>query len=130
MKSSLMVLAVAAFCTFNPVQADEQTKARIQQAEEITKARIQARLRAIDTDVLLKQYETIQTELAKIQMQLALTDADATKSDNDRKKELGMLRSREDTLVRLRLSCVTKLEALTEVEVASSEHSNRAKISK
>ena len=79
MKSALLLLAVAALCSFSPVHADEACCDQ--------KTTIQARIREIDVNVLLRQYETVQTELGKMQMHLALLDLDEGKSVDERKKE-------------------------------------------
>ena len=111
MKSALLLLAVAALCSFSPVHADEACCDQ--------KTTIQARIREIDVNVLLRQYETVQTELGKMQMHLALLDLDEGKSVDERKKEAEMLLKRRQAMEDLSDRYLARLQRLAEVELAN-----------
>ena len=110
MKSILVILATAALCTFSPVQADEACCAQVS---------IQARIREIDLNVLLKQYEEVQTELTKMKVQIALLDSDESRSDAERKQTIKNYDRRRQALQMLRDEFVAQMEKLASIEVAS-----------
>ena len=111
MKSTLVFLSLAALCTFASVRADEACC-------EQPKVNIQARIREIDLNILLRNYEIVQAEIAKIEMQLAL-GSDEGKSAEQKKAEVDMLSTRRDRLSALKREYVAKLEKLSELALAS-----------
>ena len=107
----LLILATAAFYTVNPVKADEACCAQT--------VSIQARIREIDLNVLLKQYEEVQTELTKMKVQIALLDSDESRSDSERKQTLKSYDRRRQALQMLRDEFVAQMEKLASIEVAT-----------
>jgi hypothetical protein len=114
MKSLFVLLVFVALCVFSPVSADEACCTE-------SKPSVQARIREIDMNILLRQYETVQTELAKIEMQLAMNEADDANSAADRKKTAELLTRQQQVLATLSANYVHKLEKLSDVPLASSK---------
>lgn len=111
MKSLLLVCSLAAFCVVSPMAADECC--------EQPKVNLQARLREIDLNVLLKQYEAVQTELAKMKVEMALLDTRDDKSSSEIKKVAENRADRMQALKALRSQFVAAMERLASIEVAS-----------
>jgi len=105
-----LILATVALCTVNPVNADEACCAQVS---------IQARIREIDLNVLLKQYEEVQTELTKMKVQIALLDSDESRSDSERKQTLKSYDRRRQALHQLRDEFVAQMEKLAAIEEAT-----------
>ena len=63
------------------------------EGKSVTVQQIHERLRQIDLDIVLKQYEQLQSEKAKTEIQLILLETQAG-NDDDRKAQLDLLRNR------------------------------------
>ena len=107
----LLILATAALCTFNPVKADEACCAQT--------VSIQARIREIDLNVLLKQYEEVQTELTKMKVQIALIGSEESVPEAQRKQTIKNFERRREALQMLRDEFVAQMEKLASIEVAA-----------
>ena len=99
----LLILAMA-LCTVSQVNADEACCAQ--------GPSIQARIREIDLNVLLKQYEEVQTEITKMKVQLALLESDESRSDAERKQTIKNFERRREVLQNLRDEFVAQMERL------------------
>jgi hypothetical protein len=111
MKAICLFLTVFTLVSTAPILADECCATPA--------VNIQARMREIDTNILLMQYEQIQTELAKIDLQLLMMTSDESKSESDRQKEVQALNTRRAHFNEFKDSCVAKLEKLERIALAS-----------
>jgi hypothetical protein len=90
MKTFLIVGCVALLCCSAPIAGDACCDTKSTSVEQ--------RLRDIDLSIVLKQYEEIKVEEAKAQVTIILTETDAEGSDEERTKQLSLLKIRRDRL--------------------------------
>lgn len=80
---------------------------------------ISQRIREIDINILLKNYETIQTEIAKMKMQHALGSSEVFQSDQERDEALARRAFKLQVYNSLREDCLKQLEEIKKASVAS-----------
>lgn len=89
MKAIILILCLSAFNMALPVGADECCEGKGVAVEQ--------RIREIDLNIALKQYEQIQTERAKTELQLVLMDTEPGGSE-ERSKQATALQKRFEIL--------------------------------
>lgn len=80
MKKLLSLVVLIALCSFLPVRADECC--------QNSEATVQQRLREIDLNIALKQYEQIRTEVAKAELQLILIQTETETPSAERAEQM------------------------------------------
>ena len=80
MKKLLSLVVLIALCSILPTRADECC--------QNSEATVQQRLREIDLNIALKQYEQIRTEVAKAELQLILIQTETEASNSERAEQM------------------------------------------
>src|SRR5688572_22514112 len=90
MKRLLSLVVLIALCSILPTRADECC--------QNSEATVQQRLRDIDLNIALKQYEQIRTEAAKAELQLILIETETEAPEAERSKQARQLSKRIEIL--------------------------------
>lgn len=90
MKKLLSLIVLTALCSLLPARADECCQS--------SEATVQQRLRDIDLNIALKQYEQVRTEAAKAEVQLILIETETEAPEAERVKQARQLSKRIEIL--------------------------------
>ena len=107
----ILSLFVLTLCSVAPIHANDCCK---QASTDISQ-----RVREIDITILLKNYEFIQTEIAKMKMQQALGSSEVFQSDQERDEARAKRDLKLQLYNSLREDCLKELEAIKKISLAT-----------